>query len=131
MLVVALKDRINIFSEQGLLLKEIKGYIKPNFPNQTKPFTYISRLAISTNNELLVLNSDTQLITINLEGKLLQPIITNNENSIGLGTYSNLAYDAQGFIYDAQFSLGADSTSSCHCIRQFNSQGKLIKKLGV
>ena len=129
-ILVSLKDEIDIFSEQGLLLKKIKGYIRPNFPNQIKPFSYIRRLAINTNNELVILDADKQLISINLEGKLIKPIIANNENSIGLGTYNNLAYDDQGFIYDTQFSLGVDSLNTCHCIRQFDPQGKLVKKIG-
>ncbi|MFZ1386755.1 MAG: NHL repeat-containing protein [Thiolinea sp.] len=128
-LLVALQNKISVFSAQGELLKEIKGYVKPNNLNQIQFFAMINRLAINETNQLLILDSNKKLIAIDLDGKLLKPVISNDKNQIG--SYSNLAFDTQGNIYDSQPIIRVnDSFNSCHCIRQFDSTGKLVKTLG-
>lgn len=127
-LIVSLKDKIKIFNGNGLLLKELKGYLKPNSSNQIIPFSAINRIALNSNNQLLILTKNSELITINLEGKLLKPIVKNIND---IGSYGDLAYDTQGFIYDTQFSSQYGiSPSLCQCIRQFDPQGKLVKTIG-
>lgn len=125
-------NKIQIYSATGLLTKELDGYINPAAPSEKNPFSTIQDIAINAKNELIVIDKDKKrIVPINLNGKLIRPVITDTTAIYAQDSGSSaLVYDRNGYIYRSQF-YSSDATSPlCNCIKQFDQTGKLVGKIG-
>lgn len=125
-------NKIQIYSAAGLLTKELDGFINPQAPSEKNLFSTIQDIAINAKNELIVIDKDKKrIVPINLNGKLIRPVITDTTAIYAQDSGSSaLVYDRNGYIYRSQF-YSSDATSPlCNCIKQFDQTGKLVGKIG-
>jgi hypothetical protein len=125
-------NKIQIYSAAGLLTKELDGYINPAAPSEKNPFSTIQDIAINAKNELIVIDKDKKrIVPINLNGKLIRPVITDTTAIYAEDlSSSTLIYDHNGYIYRSQFHSSYNIVPPCNCIQQFDQTGKLVGKIG-
>jgi hypothetical protein len=130
--VLSFSDKIITYSKQGLLrifnkdgvfLKEITKYQDFENPTISRSIANLNLTAINSKGQLLALTNKKSLITIDLNGKQLKPLLKKpiflSKDNID---YIDLMYDDQNNIYA--------SLASCSCLKKFDFNGKLLQTIG-
>lgn len=130
--ILIFSDKIIIYSRQGLLkilnkdgllLKEIANYQDFKNPTIFRSIANLHLQAVNSKGQLLALTNKGSLITIDLNGKQLKPLLKKPT------FLSKDNIDYIDFMYDDQNNIYA-SLASCSCLKKFDFNGKLLQTIG-